>query len=276
VDTKQQKKERLIYWWPEARKLVFLKEEATPEYWDRQWQRDDWKKAITRSRKSRYWAGILKKYLPNKNSRLLEGGCGYGHIVDAMDHWGYKAIGVDFASETIAKIKEVVPHLDVRVGDVRTLDFEDEYFDGCWSMGVIEHFWEGYDDILKEMNRVLKPGGYIFLSFPCVSRLDYVKIFFSGYERFVRNDKPDSFFQFGLGMRRVKNDIKRLGFQCLYTKRQNGWGGLGKLFADNGQIWAWQNKLGAKNRAMRFLMQGIGFLLAPLCNHSVIMILRKQ
>jgi 2-polyprenyl-3-methyl-5-hydroxy-6-metoxy-1,4-benzoquinol methylase len=82
----------------------------------------------------------LKKYLPYKNNRILEGGCGDGHLVDAMNYWGYKVVGVDFAPKTVAKIKEVMPGLDVRLGDVQALDFEDEYFDGYWSMGVIEHF----------------------------------------------------------------------------------------------------------------------------------------
>jgi SAM-dependent methyltransferase len=276
VDTKQPNKERSVYWWAESGKLVFLKEGATPEYWDQQWQTDNWKKKITQSRNSRYWSKLLKRYLPDRKSRILEGGCGGGHLVYAMKCWGYDTVGIDFAPATVKKIKENMPDLDVRYGDVRRLEFPDEFFDGYFSLGVIEHLWEGYDNILKEVNRVLRPGGYVFLSFPCMSRLDRVKIFFSGYNKFVGNDKPDDFFQFGLDVGVVRKDLECLGFQCLYTRRQNGWGGLGKLLADRGRIWAWQNKLGARNQAMRFLMQGIGLLLSPLCGHGVTMVLRKQ
>ena len=35
---------------------------------------------------------------------------------------------------------------------------------GYWSLGVIEHFWTGYDDILSEMYRVLTPGGLLVLN----------------------------------------------------------------------------------------------------------------
>jgi SAM-dependent methyltransferase len=265
-----------MYWWSEQRKLIFLKESATPEYWDRQWQTEDWKKKITQSCNSRYWSKLLKRYLPDRKSRILEGGCGNGHLVYAMKYWGYETVGIDFASATVQKIKESMPDLDVRYGDVRRLEFPNESFDGHFSLGVIEHFWDGYDEIISEMHRVLKPGGYAFLSFPCVSRLDRVKILLSGYDRFTGDCKPDDFFQFGLDVGVVRRDFECLGFQCLYTKRQNGWGGLQRLFSALGQIWAWQQKLGAKSRAMRFLMQGIGLLLAPLCSHSVTMVLKKR
>lgn len=265
-----------MYYWPEGKKLLFLKENATPEYWYRQWQTEDWKKKIAQSRNVNRWSRILKKYLPNKNSKVIEGGCGCGHLVDAMSYWGYQVIGVDIDPKTIAKIKEVSPNLDVRLGDVRALDFEDEYFDGYCSLGVIEHLWEGYDDILKEMKRVLKPGGYAFVSFPCISRMDQVKILFSGYNRFTRDNKPDDFFQFGLDIKSVKKDFERLGFQCIRTERHNGWGGLQRLFAACGQIYAIQARLSKRNKILELLLKAIGILLAPLCSHSAFMVLRKR
>jgi ubiquinone/menaquinone biosynthesis C-methylase UbiE len=39
-----------------------------------------------------------------------------------------KPIGVDFAQQTVAKVNEGVPELDVRVADVRNLPFEDNEF----------------------------------------------------------------------------------------------------------------------------------------------------
>jgi hypothetical protein len=103
-----------------------------------------------------------------------------------------------------------------------------------------------------------------------------VKIFFSGYDKFIGNDRPDDFFQFGLDVRRVKKDFKRLGFQCLHTMRENGWGGLQRLLRVAGRISSWQQEVGAKNRFMRLLMLGIGFLLAPLCSHNILMVFNKR
>lgn len=275
MSSKQQKKEGSIYWWPEAGKLVFLKEKATPEFWDRKWQTQDWKKKITRSRNSIYRARILKKYLPDKNSRILEGGCGNGNIVDAMDYWGYQVIGVDFASETVAKIKEVMPNLDVRYSDVMALDFEDDYFDGYWSVGVIEHFGEGYDDVLKEMNRVLKIGGYAFVSFPCISRLDRLKIFFSGYKKFTSVDMPDNFYQFGLDVKNVRKDFEDAGFQCLTMRRRQGWEGLKRLWPFSERIHSALLKLSKKSFIVRLFKGGLNYAMAPLCGHGVLLVLRK-
>lgn len=266
----------VIYWWPGAKKLICLKEKATSDFWDRQWQTEDWKKRITRSRNSRYWFSILKKYLPDKKARVLEGGCGDGHIVDAMNYWGYQSVGVDFAQKTVAKIKEVAPELNVNYGDVRTLNYEDGSFDGYWLLGVIEHFWEGYDDILREMKRVLKVGGYAFVTFPCISRLDRLKIFFSGYKEFTGFDMPDNFYQFVLDANITRRDFERAGFRCLRSRRRNGWYGLTRLWPAVGPVRCALFRLSEKSWCMKLLVLGIGVLIAPLCGHGVLLVLQKH
>lgn len=47
--------------------------------------------------------------------------------------------------------------------DVRKLQFADGFFDGYWSLGVIEYFWEGYNEIVNEVKRVIKPGMFSVL-----------------------------------------------------------------------------------------------------------------
>jgi len=276
MSTGQQKRESPPYWWPERKRLIFVKEEATPEFWDRQWQAEDLEKKMTGSRNSRYWSGILKKFIPGKKSIILEGGCGYGHIVDAMDHWGYQAIGVDYAPKIIAKIKEVMPNLDVRCGDVTKLEFGDDYFDGYWSLGVIEHFWDGYDDILSEMRRVLKVGGYAFVTFPCISRLDRIKIFFRGYKKFTSGEKPKDFYQFGLDVKAIRKDFEEAGFECVRARRRTGLWGLRRLIPAFHGLYYFIMALRAKNRVVKMAIEVTDLLLAPLCGHSVLLVLRKR
>lgn len=267
---------KIIRWWPEGEKLIFLGEKATADFWDRRWQSEDWVEAITKSRNSRYWSGILKRYLPNRRSVVLEGGCGHGHLVDAMTFWGYEAIGVDFAATTIDKIKEVMPHLDVRYGDVRALDFEDEYFDGYWSLGVIEHFWEGYVAIVSEMNRVLKVGGYAFVTFPCISVLDRLRIFVGGYKRFCGTAMPETFYQFALDVRSVKEVFCRIGFECVHTQWREGLLGVERLWPKWQKIYGKLTALRRKSRAVRLFNACVSFALAPLCGHTVLLVLRKR
>lgn len=100
----------------------------------------------------------LRKYLPGEKGIILEGGCGRAQHVYCMKYNGYNAVGVDFAERTVRAVNEAVPELDVRKCDVRNLPFRDGEIAGYWSIGVIEHFWDGYNEILDEMARVIRDG----------------------------------------------------------------------------------------------------------------------
>ena len=56
---------------------------------------------------------FLSKFLP-RNGRILEAGCGTGHVVHELCLQGFKCEGVDNARKTIQKINELVPFLPVR------------------------------------------------------------------------------------------------------------------------------------------------------------------
>jgi len=271
----KQRQVRKLYWWREGKKLVFIHEMATAEFWDRNWQTEDWKSEITKTRNNKYWRRILNKYLPDKNSKILEGGCGCGHLVDALDSWGYHAIGIDYAEQTIAKIRQVMPKLDVRCGDLRELKLEDSCLDGYLSLGVIEHFWEGYDDIAAEMKRVLKPGGYAFVSFPCISRLDWLNIFFSQYEKFEGCTMPENFYQFGLDAKVVRRNFEHMGFECVHIYWQYGLTGLQRFIPAFKRIQEKLWELSGRNTLVRLFTVGASFLVAPFCGHSTMLVLRK-
>ena len=154
-------------------------------------------------------------------SRILEGGCGRGQIVNVLKHQGYNPVGVDFAEKTVWKVNEAVPELDIRLGDVRNLPFEDNEFDGYISAGVIEHFWEGFDSILAEMGRVIKPGGLLFISFPYMSPIRKLKARMGFYQHHFSNElekKLDSFYQFALDIDNVLNELKKVGFVPMQLK----------------------------------------------------------
>ena len=126
-------------------------------------------------------------------ARVLEGGCGRGNKVAALANAGFEAIGVDFAADSVRQARLDYPGLDIREGDVRALPFTAEFFDGYWSIGVIEHFWEGYDSILAEASRVLRPGGFLFLTAPWLSPYRRSKAGRQGYARRDFASEPHGF-----------------------------------------------------------------------------------
>jgi SAM-dependent methyltransferase len=146
---------------------------------------------------------------------VLEGGCGRERFVNALSQQGYKAIGIDFAPKTVARIKEAVPELDVRIGDVRSLPIDSGTLDGYISAVVIEHFWDGYDAILAEMLGTMKSSGFLFVSFPYMSPLRRWKAKTGCYEsrRAGEAEAPrGSFYQFVLPWQQVARDLGSHGF----------------------------------------------------------------
>lgn len=135
------------------------------EFWDKNWD-GDWERklAISPPVNSCLVTCVMKYLKPNM--LLLEGGCGDARYVRHFTDLGVKTVGVDFARATVQRINEHLPNLDVRVGDIRNLDFPEDFFDGYYSGGVIEHFEDGVDPQLAEAHRVLKAGGYFFVTVP--------------------------------------------------------------------------------------------------------------
>ena len=205
----------------ENKRLVYIGESATPDFWDSHWDAENFKEMVKREKNNRFVLRTMRKYIPDKEVKILEGGCGRGQVVYCMHVHGYESIGIDFAKKTIEQVKGAIPELDVRVGDVRDLQFPDNYFTGYWSIGVIEHFWEGYRDISKEMRRVLINGGYVFLTFPYMSPLRRLKAKLGLYEDFYVEDK-ENFYQFALDPETVINDFEGAGFKLLERKPRGG------------------------------------------------------
>ena len=99
---------------------------------------------------------IFTRYLP-KDLPILEAGCGLGTIVAALDAQGYRVQGVDYAEETVRRVKKAAPHLDVRLDDIYHLHAPDHTYGGYISLGVLEHNPDGPLEGLREARRVLHP-----------------------------------------------------------------------------------------------------------------------
>lgn len=202
---------RRIVHWPDRQRLVYLHEKATPEYWDSTWEKEG-PPPLVGSKDD--VVTVTREYL-EQGAKVLEGGCGRANKVKAMADAGFNALGIDFGEETVRRAKRHYPELDIRNGDVRALDLENDSLDGYWSIGVIEHFWAGYDQIIAEAARVLKPNGYLFLTAPWFSPLRQKKALSGGYPTDRFTNEPSGFYQFALGQEEVLSQLDRHGFDVL-------------------------------------------------------------
>ena len=67
-----------IYYVRKDRRLVYVGEKASPDFWDSHWETENLKESIERGKDNRFVLKTLRKYIPDKKGRILEGGCGRG------------------------------------------------------------------------------------------------------------------------------------------------------------------------------------------------------
>jgi SAM-dependent methyltransferase len=184
-------------------------------FWDRQWARTDLERYLARFRGGRlgYFRRPFLRHLPRAQP-VLEGGCGRGQLVLALSRRGYDAYGVEYGAETVRAIRAVEPSLRVQAADLRRLPFPDGFFGGYISLGVVEHYWNGPDEILREARRTLRPGGALLLSVPHFS---------PALRRLVRRlevpqaAEREDFYQFYFTPEALKEMLRGHGFEPLAT-----------------------------------------------------------
>jgi ubiquinone/menaquinone biosynthesis C-methylase UbiE len=97
---------------------------------------------------------------------VLDVGCGIGDDVFRMAERvvpGGRVVGIDASSRMIEEARLRLPasvNVAFREGDARALPFRDSSFSRCRIDRTLQHI-EGADMVLREMVRVLKPGGLL-------------------------------------------------------------------------------------------------------------------
>lgn len=255
------------------KRLVLIDKKASPAFWDAHWSVDDFKPKVIGCKNNKFILNNTHNFL--RKGKIIEGGCGMGGVVYCLHYNGYNAFGVDSAEETVKKINEYFPELNVFYGDVRNLMFKDNFFDGYWSLGVIEHFFEGYDSIIKEVYRVLKKGGFLFVTYPYMSPLRKLKAKLKFYRNFEKNIKINDFYQFVLDPSYAKKDFEKYGFKLMYFKP---FGGLKGFKDEIGLIKPMFQKLydyKGKNRYVKKFKRQLIRVLNKFSSHMILMIFRK-
>jgi ubiquinone/menaquinone biosynthesis C-methylase UbiE len=100
--------------------------------------------------------------------RILDAGCGRGETVLACARAGAEVAGIDYSEAAVELTREMLagvqPEADIRVGSVTELPWPDASFDRVQFSDVIEHLDpEQTVPALRELHRVLRPGGYLLV-----------------------------------------------------------------------------------------------------------------
>lgn len=140
----------------------------------------NWSYTPTYLAKMKYIRSYLNS-LP-KNFKILDAGCGEGILVEEFLVKGYQISGIDLNYESEY----------VQRADILKLPYPDDSFDVILMLDTIEHIsFTDQPQALKEVKRVLRPGGALVMSVPNLAHLNSrVRNFLTG--KFDRTDKKEN------------------------------------------------------------------------------------
>jgi SAM-dependent methyltransferase len=106
----------------------------------------------------------------NKSGRLLDIGCSAGFLIDEAENYGWDVYGVDLSHWAIDFAKQKFGLQNVTQGVLNEVRYPDNFFDVVIMKDVIEHLINPKSE-LKEIHRILKPGGVICINTPNIVSL---------------------------------------------------------------------------------------------------------
>ncbi|WP_291347716.1 class I SAM-dependent methyltransferase [Desulfobacula sp.] len=126
-------------------------------YWD--------KAAVKKEFTTPFQMDILKPHV-SKESVILDVGCGYGRTLNELYQEGFKKIsGIDFSQKMIERGNRLYPYLDLKKCNP-VFSFDDNTFDAVVLVAVLTCIVkdENQDRLVSEIERVLKPGGRLYIN----------------------------------------------------------------------------------------------------------------
>ncbi len=123
---------------------------------------------------------LTKKYL-KKNSRVLDYGCGEGDLIGYLLSQGVSCQGLDYSVKALAKVEEKFAghpqFLGVMLsGNSSSKSIDAGAFDFIFSIETLEHTLPAQLPlVIDELFRLLKQGGYLFITVPNNEKLEKYK-----------------------------------------------------------------------------------------------------
>jgi ubiquinone/menaquinone biosynthesis C-methylase UbiE len=107
--------------------------------------------------------GVLEKGLEDrKNPKILDLCCGTGHLFEGVSELG-DYVGLDFAGSMVSECRERYPEGEFLLGDAEELPLREN------SVDAVICFWSFHhivypEEVMDEIRRVLKPGGFVIIA----------------------------------------------------------------------------------------------------------------
>jgi trans-aconitate methyltransferase len=104
-----------------------------------------------------YGESVLELLDIKPGERILDLGCGTGHLTNEIKNHGADVVGIDASAEMVGRAVKSYPGIDFLVNDATDFGF-DEQFDAIFSNATL-HWIHEPDKAIKCVYNSLKPGG---------------------------------------------------------------------------------------------------------------------
>jgi ubiquinone/menaquinone biosynthesis C-methylase UbiE len=122
---------------------------------------------------------LVRKYAAGNTLKILDLGCGTGILTRSLLDESHYVTSLDCSKQMLEKLEESLKDsncttfLGTVLGNVAETSFSAESFDAIICIGVFQYQLND-DDLLREISRILKKGGFGVFTLPNLLRLNYL------------------------------------------------------------------------------------------------------
>ena len=183
------------------------------DYWEKRWNSIETDKEM--NNESVYPLKYSQEIIIEKDSKILEAGCGAGRILKFYHNQGYDIIGIDYISSVIEKLKISDNTLKVKKEDIKNLSFANESFKYVLAFGLYHGIDDGIELAIKETYRVMKKGGILCASFRADNIQNRINDFIYDQKTNALNRNSLSFHKMNLKKDELVFLFENLGFSVI-------------------------------------------------------------
>ena len=154
-------------------------------------------------------ADLVLENSKTDGTRVLDIGCGYGFFLQKMDQLGWQVEGIEVSKPGRDYARQELG-LCIHAKPLEAMAFPCDHFDAVTLFYVIEHVPDPAL-VLKEVYRILKPGGMLLLRWPHSTPV--VKILGPLAKKFDVYHTPFHLYDFNVGA--MRELVERTGFSAV-------------------------------------------------------------